>query len=241
MESRYSRNIPLIGACGQDVLLDSKVLVVGAGGIGSPLLYYLAATGIGVVGIIDNDTVSLHDLQRQILYNTNAINKSKVHYAKDTLNKLNPDCEIITHNKSLIKENADIIDDYDVVAECSDNFETKFLLNSECYTRNKPLVLSAAIGYKGYVGTFKPYLNNTYPCYQCFCHTTPNIKSLQSCETIGVLNSIVGTIGSIQATQVIKTLLQIDYEIPNKLTRVNLDSFAVSTIKKDLYCRICRS
>ncbi|MBQ4875396.1 MAG: HesA/MoeB/ThiF family protein [Rickettsiaceae bacterium H1] len=239
MHSRYSGNISLIGYSGQDVLLDSKVLVIGAGGLASPLLYYLAALGIGTIGIVDGDKISLSNLQRQILYNTRVINKPKVEQAKKALNQLNPECKIITYKFFITKKNAGIIDDYDVIAECSDNFTTKLLLSKECYLRKKPLVLASAIGYKGYVGTFKPYINKNYPCYKCFCPEIPNDKHLQSCDVNGVLNSVIGTVGSIQGTKVIKELLHIDYEIPNKLTRVNMDSFSVSVIKKDLKCNIC--
>ena len=239
VHSRYSRNISLIGYSGQEILLDAKVLVVGAGGIGSPLLYYLAASGVGTIGIIDPDVVSLSDLQRQILYNSDVINKFKVDHASDILNKLNPDCNIITYRCSIGKGNVNIINDFDLVAECSDNFETKFLLNRECYLRKKALILGAVIGYKGYVGSFKPYLNFKYPCYQCFCPNIPNEKSLQSCELHGVLSSVVGTVGSIQATHVIKELLHIGDMVPNKLIKINLDNFSSSIIEKDPKCNIC--
>ncbi len=240
MSSRYSRNISLFGHDGQGVLLDSKVLVIGAGGLGSPLLYYLAAAGVGTIGVIDHDKVALSDLQRQILYNSEMINRNKAFAARGVLNKLNPDCEIIAYNSGLNEENCDIIDDYDVIAECSDNFKTKFLVNRECYLRRKPLVLAAVIGYKGYVGTFKPYLDLDYPCYQCFCPEIPKRREVfQSCETQGVLNSVVGTVGSVQTTKVIKELLQIDTEEPNKLVRITLDTFSVSVICLDSECLTC--
>ena len=241
VNSRYSRNISLIGQDGQDVLLDSKVLVVGAGGLGSSLLYYLVANGIGTVGIVDFDLVSLSDLQRQILYNTEMINGAKVDHAKVVLNKLNPDCNIITY-KCSIQDKIDIIDDFDLVVECSDNFETKLLLNHQCYVKKKSLVLGAVIGFMGYAGTFKPYLGKEYPCYQCFCHEIPDQQeSLQSCATQGVLNSVVGTIGSIQATMVMQDLLQIGMEKADKLIRVNAlhNSFNVNTIMVDDQCPVC--
>ncbi len=243
VSSRYSRNISLFGQDGQDILLDSKVLVVGAGGLGSPLLYYLAANGIGTIGIIDDDVVSLSDLQRQILYNTKMLHGDKVRHAKVVLENLNPDCNIITY-QSLIQDKTDIINDFDVIVECSDNFETKFLLNHQCYFKHKPLVIGAAIGFEGYAGVFKPYHGKQNPCYKCFCHEIPEeADSLQSCATQGILNATTGIIGSLQASMVIHELLQISSDLTGKLIRINLlkYSFRQSIITVNDKCTVCKN
>lgn len=243
MNSRYSRHLALIGDAGQEILLDSKVLVIGAGGLGSPLLYYLSAAGIGTIGIVDFDKVSLSDLQRQILYDTNMINGYKADQAKETLTKLNPDCHIMSY-KFPIEKQLDIIDDFDLVVECSDNFSTKFLLNKECHLRKKPLVLGAVIGFKGYAGLFTSYLGNKYPCYQCFCPEVPDSDdNLQSCATVGVLNSAAGIVGSIQATLVIKKLLHFDVNANQSLIRIDTlnNLFTNSEIMVDQECPVCKT
>ncbi len=242
VHSRYSRNISLIGNAGQQVLSDSSVLVIGAGGLGSLVLYTLVANGIGTVGVMDHDRVSWSDLQRQILYSTDVINKLKVDCAEKVLNKLNPDSRIISYSCAFTKRKSDVIDDFDVIVDCSDNFQTKFLLNRECYIRKKALILASVIKYSGCIATFKAYLGNDNPCFQCFCPEDPGEQSLQSCEVNGVLNSVVATVASIQSTQVLKELLHISAESKvGRLIKVTLDSFAESTIRRDPQCSVCSS
>lgn len=213
---RYARHILLkeVGGEGQARLLRAKVLVVGAGGLGSPLLLYLAAAGVGTLGVIDADVVDLSNLQRQIVHTTARIGEPKVDSARHMLAGINPDVTVVTYPERIDAANAlDIIKGYDVVADGSDNFETRFLLNDACYLAKKTLVSGAILRFDGQVATFKAHekrADGTHgPCYRCIFREPPPPGEIPSCAEAGVLGALCGAIGSIQATEVLKEILGI--------------------------------
>ena len=221
---RYARHIVLrdVGGAGQQTLRNAKVLVVGAGGLGSPALLYLAAAGIGTIGIIDNDQVSLSNLQRQILHNTDSVGQEKVTSAANALNKLNPFVKIIQLPVRLTAANAlEIISGYDIVADGTDNFATRYLVNDACYLVKKPLV-SAAVGqFDGSVTTFRAFEirenGNPNPNYRCLFPAPPPRDMAPACEEAGILGVVTGIIGSIQAMEVIKEILGIGTSLVGRL------------------------
>ncbi len=201
---RYKRHIliPEIGGLGQQKLLKAKVLVVGAGGLGCPILSYLSAAGIGTIGICDEDVVSLSNLQRQILFTTDDIGKPKVLCAQKALQALNPGTKTVLYRNRISLENVgEIIENFDLVIEGVDNFETRYILNEECLRRQKPLI-SAAIGkFDGQIATFKAWQENA-PCYRCFVPEAPT--EFQDCQLEGVIGAIPGIVGTLAAMEVIK-------------------------------------
>ncbi len=231
---RYARNIslPEIGEKGQQKLLKSKVLVVGAGGLGSPLLLYLAAAGVGTIGVIDDDRVALSNLQRQIIHETASIGQSKVTSAEDAIHDLNPDVTIIPYEYRLDVLNIDkLIKDYDIVADGCDNFQTRFLVNEYCFKHKRTLVSAAVIGFTGHLYTFKPYLGQPHPCYQCIYPELPASGATESCSQSGVLGSIAGQMGTWQATEIIKELLGIGTSISGQMIIIDALSASVRKIK----------
>lgn len=244
LHKRYSRNIalPEIGRDGQDTLFNSSVLVIGAGGLGSPVMLYLAASGVGKIGIIDGDRVELSNLQRQILYGDNSIGKSKVTEAAKRINELNPNVSVITYKKRLDKKNAaEIISEYDIIADCSDNFTTRFIINDTCLALKKPLISGAATGFSGQISTFKPYLGTEHPCYCCFCPTLPPEDLLPNCLSGGVLGSITGVIGSIQATEIIKEILHIGQDLSGSIIIYDglNGKIRKCALRKNKDCKVC--
>lgn len=213
---RYARHILLdeIGGEGQARLLASRVLVVGAGGLGSPLLLYLAAAGVGTIGIIDDDAVDLSNLQRQIAHATEAVGRAKVESAQTTIARINPEVQVIPYAARLTAANAlALIGDYDVIADGSDNFPTRFLVNDACYFARRPLVSGAILRFDGQVATFRSQPRvaggEHGPCYRCLFREAPPPGEVPSCAEAGVLGAFCGVIGSLQATEVIKELLGI--------------------------------
>lgn len=208
---RYARHLVLqeVGGPGQNKLKASSVLVIGAGGLGAPLLMYLAAAGVGRIGIIDHDTVSLSNLQRQVIHTTDRIGQLKTTSAAAQIHAINPHVEVEQHPYRLTTENAlQLISRYDVVADGCDNFPTRFLVSDACYFAKKPLV-SAAVGqFDGQMSTFKPYENQN-PTYRCFIGELPERGLFPACEEAGVIGALPGIMGSMQAMEVIKELLQI--------------------------------
>lgn len=210
---RYARHIVLkeIGGPGQQRLMQSKVLVVGAGGLGSPLLLYLAAAGVGTIGIIDDDHVSLSNLQRQVVHGTEDVGRAKVESAADAIARVNPDVSVITHEARLNATNAaTLIGQYDLVADGCDNFQTRFLVNDACYFARVPLV-SAAVGrFDGQLSTYKGYETDAdgmpLPTYRDFVPSAPADGLVPTCEEAGVLGALTGVMGSMQALEVIKEL-----------------------------------
>lgn len=211
---RYKRHLVLrqVGGQGQQKLKAARVLVVGAGGLGSPVLMYLAAAGIGTLGIIDDDRVSLDNLQRQIVHGTPRVGAAKVDSAGETIARLNPHVRVETHDQRLGAANAlSLISRYDIVADGSDNFATRYLVSDACYLAGKPLVFAAVGPFDGYVTTFKPYEKGPdgepYPSYRCLFPEAPPPGTVANCAEVGVLGAAVGVIGTLQATEVLKEIL----------------------------------
>ena len=221
---RYARHIVLmdVGGPGQAKLKAAKVLVVGAGGLGAPVLLYLAAAGVGRIGIVDNDIVSLSNLQRQIVHSTSNVGKPKTASARATLKDINPHVEIVEHCERLTAANAlAIIGQYDIVADGSDNFPTRFLVSDACYLAKKPLV-SAAVGqFDGQISTFKPHelspSGDPWPSYRCLHAEMPPRDLLPACEEAGILGALPGIIGSMQAMEVLKEILGIGDSLAGRL------------------------
>ena len=208
---RYSRQIVLknVGPLGQKKLLKSSVLVVGAGGLGSPILLYLAGTGIGKIGIIDHDKVDLSNLHRQILFNAKDIKKSKSKSASLKLKKINPDIKVKFFQKKITKKNIKkIAKNFGVLVDGSDNFETKFLVNDYAVKHKKILITGAVNRFEGQIFTFNFLNRKKSPCFRCFFQTYPS-NQLLNCETDGILGTLAGIVGSIQANEVIKEILKI--------------------------------
>ena len=207
---RYSRQIILkkIGPAGQKKLLSSRILVVGAGGLGSPVLIYLAALGIGNIGIIDHDKVDLSNLHRQILFETNDLKKQKSKLASQKIKRINPDINVSYYQKKLNPSNINkIAKKYSVLVDGSDNFKTKFLINDYSVKNKKILITGAINKFDGQVFTFN-FHNNKSPCLRCFFQTYPSEQSL-NCEVDGILSTLAGIVGSIQANEVVKEILKI--------------------------------
>jgi adenylyltransferase/sulfurtransferase len=214
---RYSRHILLadVGGRGQVKLKDASVLVVGAGGLGSPVALYLAAAGIGRLGLIDGDVVEVSNLQRQILHETPDMGRPKVESAAERLVRLNPHVQVETHRKRLTAANArEIIAAYDVIVGGVDNFPTRYLLNDACVLAKKPLVEAGILRYDGMVMTIKP---GEGPCYRCIFPEPPAPGSVPTCSEAGVLGALAGVIGSLQAFEVLKLILGIGEPLVGRL------------------------
>lgn len=221
---RYARHIILheVGGPGQQKLKAAKVLVIGAGGLGSPVVLYLAAAGVGTLGIVDNDVVSLSNLQRQVAHLTPNVGMAKTKSAQQTIAGINPNVHVVEHNLRLTEENAaDIISGYDIVADGCDNFETRFLVSDACFHAKIPLV-SAAIGqFDGQISTFKPYETKDdgtpWPTYRCLHANAPAPGAVPTCAEAGVLGVTAGVVGTLQATEVIKEILGIGESLAGRL------------------------
>ena len=208
---RFSRQIILkdIGILGQKKILSSKVLIVGVGGLGSPAAEFLSRAGIGSLGIVDNDRVSLSNLHRQSLYNSSDIGKFKVKLAKDKIKKINPNTKVITYKVRLNNENfKKIINDYNYIVDGSDNFTTKFLLNDYCLKFKKVLVTGAISKFDGHIFTFN-FKNKEVPCLRCFFQESEISDNLLNCESEGILGTVAGIVGTIQANEILKKILNI--------------------------------
>jgi len=238
---RYSRHIilPEVGGKGQKKLLESKVFLVGAGGLGSPAAFYLAAAGIGKIGISDNDDVDFSNLQRQILHSTKDVGHPKVQSAKETLEALNPDIEVVPYTERLNSENIiDIIKDYDVILDGSDNFPTRYLVNDACVMLGKPLSHGSIFRFDGQATTILP---GQGPCYRCLYESPPPPDLVPSCQEAGVLGIIAGIIGVVQATEVIKLRLEKGELLNGKLLlydSLNMD-FKKLKIQRNPACPMC--
>ena len=231
---RYARTIslPEIGTSGQDALERTRVLVIGAGGLGSPLLLYLAAAGVGTLGIVDYDRVALSNLQRQIIHETADIGRPKTDSAADALNDLNPNITIIPHAGRLDEASAAaLIPAYDIVADGCDNFATRFLVNRQCMQHRKTLVSASISGFVGQLYTFKPYLGSPHPCYQCLYPDLPSPDATPSCAEGGVLGSVAGIMGSWQATEIIKEILGIGDSLSGSMLMLDALSADVRKVR----------
>jgi molybdopterin/thiamine biosynthesis adenylyltransferase len=203
---RYARHIILdeVGGAGQRKLLDARVLIVGAGGLGSPAALYLAAAGVGTIGLADFDEVDITNLQRQILHGTADVGRKKTESGAEAINALNPDVDVVRIDQRLDSTNAlQLTDDYDLVVDGSDNFATRYLLNDACYLTKTPLVSGAILQFEGQVTTFDARRDDS-PCYRCLFPTPPPPGSVPNCAQAGVFGALAGTIGTIQATEAIK-------------------------------------
>jgi adenylyltransferase/sulfurtransferase len=238
---RYARNISLagVGEAGQEKLLRARVLVVGAGGLGSAALAYLAAAGVGHIGIADFDRVELSNLQRQIIHEHNDIGRFKAHSARDRIEELNPNVKVTTHEEKLTAANASsVIKSYDIVSDGCDNFATRFAVNEACHAQRKTLVSAAIRAYDGQLAVFKSD-GITQPCYRCFASGRPDDE--RGCADVGVIGAIAGIMGSLQALEVIKEILCIGESLAGQI--LLLDSLTLKTrivrIARDPDCACC--
>jgi adenylyltransferase/sulfurtransferase len=241
---RYARHIVLaeIGGVGQARLIAAKVLVVGAGGLGAPLLQYLAAAGIGTLGVIDDDKVDLSNLQRQIIHRTADIGTAKVESARRALSDINPEVRVVMHPRRLTEANAEqIIMGYDIVADGSDNFATRYLVNDICYRLKKILVSAAILRFDGQISTYKAWRGAGHPCLRCIFPAAPSEDAVPSCAQAGVLGALAGTLGALQATEVVKEILGIGRSLSGRLLTYDaLDaSFDEMAIAKRADCPTC--
>jgi len=243
---RYARHIllPQVGGEGQAKLLNSKVLCIGAGGLGSPVLMYLAAAGVGTLGIIDDDSVDLSNLQRQIVHTTERVGVAKVESAAVALRAINPDINLALHRERISIDNAqDLISQYDLVTDGSDNFATRFLVNDAAYFAHKPLVSGAILRFDGQVATFKNFPGGDAdgPCYRCIFREPPPPGQIPSCSEAGVLGALCGTVGSLQATEILKELLDIGESLSGSLLVYDAlaTQFRTIRVKRDPGCPLC--
>ncbi len=240
-KQRYSRHllIPEVGTEGQATLLESKVLLVGAGGLGSPAALYLAAAGVGTIGIVDFDVVDVSNLQRQILHTTDRVGERKVESARKTINALNPEIEVIGHEEMLTEANVDrIIAGYDVILDGTDTFETRYALNDAAVAAGIPVVHASVFRFEGQLTVFKPYEG---PCYRCLYPTPPPPELAPGCSVAGVLGVVPGIMGLLQANEVLKLLLGIGDTLAGRLLLFDaLDaSFTELRLKRDPACPTC--
>jgi adenylyltransferase/sulfurtransferase len=241
---RYARHLILdeVGEEGQAKLLAARVLVVGAGGLGSPLLLYLAAAGVGTLGIIDHDRVDLTNLQRQIAHASDRIGMAKVESARQAVAAINPEIRVEAHQAELGAANAaGLIARYDLVADGSDNFATRYLLTDACFAAGKPLVAAALAPFDGQLSTFKPYLGAGHPCYRCLFREAPPPDLVPRCETAGILGAVAGVIGTLQAVEVLKEILGIGDSLSGTLLMYDAlgTRFHRIAVPKDPHCPTC--
>ena len=240
-KQRYSRHllIPEVGSAGQARLLGSKALFIGAGGLGSPAALYLAAAGVGTIGIVDFDVVDLSNLQRQILHTNDRIGERKVESARKTINALNPDVNVIPHEEMLVAANVDrIIAGYDVIIDGTDTFETRYLLNDAAVAKNIPVIHASVFRFEGQLTTFIPYEG---PCYRCLYPTPPPPELAPGCSVAGVLGVVPGIMGMLQANEAIKVLLGIGDTLSGRLLLFDaLDTtFTELKLRRDPNCPVC--
>jgi adenylyltransferase/sulfurtransferase len=240
MVERYSRHLIMdqVGPLGQRKLIDGKILAVGAGGLGSPVLVYLAAAGIGTIGIADFDVVDRSNLQRQIIHGTSDIGRMKVDSAKDRILDMNPNINVITHTSPLTSDNAmEIIPEYDVIINGADNFATRYLVNDAAFLAEKILVDGSIFLFEGQVTTFFPGQG----CYRCLYPSPPPPGMVPSCSEAGVLGVLPGTVGAIQATEAIKVLLEQGEPLKNRLLLYDALAMDFRTVKirRDPACPLC--
>lgn len=238
---RYSRHflLPEVGMKGQRALLDARVLLIGAGGLGSPAGFYLAAAGVGTIGIIDDDVVDDSNLQRQILHSTERIGTSKVESARLTINALNPDVHVIGHETRLTKENViDIFSNYDIILDGTDNFASRYLINDACVLLGKPNVHGSIFRFEGQVSVFD---SSNGPCYRCLFPDPPPPELAPSCSEAGVLGVLPGVVGILQATEVVKLIIGIGEPLIGRLVHYDaLDvTFRNLRVDKDPDCPMC--
>lgn len=239
---RYARHVILeeVGEEGQVKLLNARVLVVGAGGLGAPVLMYLAAAGVGTLGVVDHDVVDLSNLQRQIIHSTEEIGQPKVRSAAERIETINPEVTVVEHRMRLGPNNAEeIIADYDLVVDGSDNFAARYLSNETCYRLKKPLVSAALVRFEGQLATFKAYDGG--PCYRCLFPEPPDPDLVPRCDTVGIFGAVAGVMGCLQATEVLKEILGLGTSMSGHLLLFDaLDqTFRKITTQKNPDCPVC--
>ncbi len=239
---RYSRQMILsgIGGKGQKKLREAKVFIMGAGGLGSPAAIYLAAAGVGTIGLADSDRVELHNLQRQILHKTSDIGLPKVESGKRTLESLNPEVKVDIYAERITAANIlGILQRYDLVLDGSDNFPTRFLVNDACFLAKKPLISGAILRFDGQLSTFKPHSGG--PCYRCIIPEPPPPGLVPSCQEAGVLGAVAGMIGVMQANEALKEILGIGDSMAGRFLLFNALSFTFHEVKidKNPSCPLC--
>ena len=249
--SRYSRHILLaeVGGTGQAKLKAAKVLVVGAGGLGSPLALYLAAAGIGTIGIVDDDQVDLSNLQRQVAHTTARIGTSKVESAAMSASAINPEVRIEPHQLRLNADNAlALIERYDIVCDGTDNFATRFLVADACVLARRTLVSAAVLRFEGQLSVFKPHADSPAggptghgPCYRCLYGEAPPDGTVPTCSEAGVLGAVTGVMGTLQATEVLKEILDIGESLSGKLLIWDAlaTRFRTVRLRPDPHCALC--
>ncbi|HTJ90009.1 MAG TPA: molybdopterin-synthase adenylyltransferase MoeB [Acidocella sp.] len=241
---RYSRHILLaeVGGTGQAKLRAAKVLIIGAGGLGSPLGLYLAAAGIGTIGLIDHDTLELSNLQRQIAHSTDRVGHPKVASMAETLARINPLVRVETHNQRLDADNvAALVADYDIICDGTDNFTTRFLVADACVAARRTLVSAAALRFEGQLSTFKPHADAEGPCYRCLYPEPPPEGLVPSCSEAGVFGSVTGVLGTLQATEVLKEICGIGQSMSGWLLvwdALRME-FRKIRLRKDPSCSVC--
>jgi adenylyltransferase/sulfurtransferase len=238
--ARYSRHIimPQVGSVGQRRLMDAKVLIIGAGGLGSPVAVYLALAGVGRIGIVDFDVVDLSNLQRQILHRNDRVGMRKVESARLTIQSLNPEVEVVAHEEPITSDNAfRIIQPYDIVINGADNFPTRYLVNDACYLLKKPLVDGSILLFEGQATTYLPGKG----CYRCLFPTPPPPGEVPSCAEAGVLGALTGIVGSIQATEAIKQIVGIGDALAGRLLLIDAlgMEFRVVKVRRNPKCPLC--
>jgi len=238
---RYSRHIilPEVGGSGQQKMLEARVLLLGAGGLGSPAAYYLAAAGIGNLGIVDFDQVDLSNLQRQIIHSTERIGMLKTESAKKTIQALNPDVNVTLYNEKMDSSNImSLIKDYDYVVDGSDNFPTRYLVNDACVMKNKTQIHGSIYRFEGQVTVFKP---GDGPCYRCLYPEPPPPGMVPNCQEGGVLGVLAGVIGNLQVVEVLKLILGIGKPLVGKLLIYDAlnTEFRSLRLRRDANCPIC--
>ena len=238
---RYSRHIllPEVGGKGQKKIAKARILIVGAGGLGAPAAYYLAAAGVGTLGLIDSDVVDLSNLQRQIIHHTPDVGRPKVLSAKEKIQALNPDVNVTMHEERLVARNAlELIKSYDVVIDGVDNFAAKFLINDACYFAEKPLVHGGILRFDGRVTTIIPRKS---ACYRCVFKQPPPPGLVASCQEAGVIGALAGVVGTIQATEALKLVLGIGRPLTDRLLDYDArrTAFREIKIKRNPNCPLC--
>ena len=238
---RYSRHtlLPEVGVDGQIKLLNAKVLLLGAGGLGAPTALYLAAAGVGTIGLVDDDVVDASNLQRQVIHNTERIGMPKTASARIFIEQLNPDVKVVEHNGRLDATNIlGVIGDYDIVVDGADNFPTRYLLNDASVRLRKPVVSASILGFDGQISTFVPYEG---PCYRCLYPTPPPAELAPSCSANGVLGVMAGTMGTLQANEVIKLVLGAGEPLVSRLLLYEAlgTRFTELKVRRDPECPIC--
>ncbi len=238
---RYSRHllIPEVGTAGQARLLESKVLLIGAGGLGSPAALYLAAAGVGTIGIVDFDVVDLSNLQRQVLHTSDRVGEKKTNSARRTLTALNPDVTVVAHEEMLVADNVDrLISGYDVILDGTDTFETRYILNDAAVAAGIPVVHASVFRFEGQLTTFVPYEG---PCYRCLYPTPPPPELAPGCSVAGVLGVVPGIMGLLQANEVLKLLLGIGDTLAGRLLLFDAlaTEFTELRLRRDPECPVC--